>query len=372
VASAASAAVTPSASITTPGAPTTVTAVAGNGQATVTWTAPASNGGTAVTGYNVYRGTTSGGETLLTSLGNVTSYTDTTAVGGTKYFYQVSAVNAQGESAMSAERSATPSSPITVPGAPTLNSATPSSTSVALAWSAPGSNGGASITNYKIYRGSTSGGETLLTTVGNVTSYTDSAVVSGTTYYYEVSAVNSQGEGALSGELSATVLLPAPTGLKVSVTGTTQESMYWTPSTVTGAVYDVYRGGTIVGTTSLPFYLDSGLTAGTAYTYQVRVRNAAGVTSPLSTSSSGTTVNSSTSGNGFIFGSAYNAAGRPLANVQVSISGKGVNKTVNTNADGVYKSASIKPGDYTIAITGSVTYTATVTAGQTTVYATSG
>jgi hypothetical protein len=49
-----------------------------------------------------------------------------------------------------------------------------------------------------------SGGESLLAQVGNVTSFTDSSVVNGVTYYYRVSAVNSVGEGALSGELSAT------------------------------------------------------------------------------------------------------------------------------------------------------------------------
>ena len=54
------------------------------------WNAPA-NGGAAITGYNVYRGTSSGGETLLTQLGNVTAYTDATAVNGTTYFYKVAA-----------------------------------------------------------------------------------------------------------------------------------------------------------------------------------------------------------------------------------------------------------------------------------------
>ena len=92
-----------------------------------------------------------------------------------------------------------PSAPL----APTLSSATGASGSVVLQWSPP-SDGGSAITGYNVYRGTSSGSETLLTQVGNVTTYTDSTAVNGTSYFYEVSAVNAVGEGARSGELSAT------------------------------------------------------------------------------------------------------------------------------------------------------------------------
>jgi hypothetical protein len=100
-----------------------------------------------------------------------------------------------------------------VPLSPTLTSASGADGSVSLQWSAPSSNGGAAVTNYNVYRGTASGAETLLTQVGNVTSYSDSAVTNGTTYYYQVSAVNSVGEGALSNERSAT---PATSSVLVS------------------------------------------------------------------------------------------------------------------------------------------------------------
>jgi len=100
-----------------------------------------------------------------------------------------------------------------VPLSPTLASASGADGSVSLQWSAPSSNGGAAVTNYNVYRGTASGAETLLTQIGNVTSYTDSTVTNGTTYYYEVSAVNSVGEGALSNERSAT---PAASSVIVS------------------------------------------------------------------------------------------------------------------------------------------------------------
>ena len=195
---------TPTAPVTVPGAPTLNTANSGSNSVVLAWSAPSSNGGAPVTGYNIYRGTTAGSEILLATLGNVTGWTDGSAVNGVKYFYKVSAVNSVGEGARSNELSATPTAPATVPGAPTLKSATGGNNSVALAWSAPASNGGAAVTGYVVYRGTSAGGETLLATVGNVSSYTDTKAVNGTTYFYKVSAVNSAGEGGKSNELSAT------------------------------------------------------------------------------------------------------------------------------------------------------------------------
>ena len=89
-----------------------------------------------------------------------------------------------------------------VPGAPSLSGVAGRDGSVVLQWSAPVSDGGSAVTGYEVYRGTASGGETLLAQVGDVTSFTDTSVTNGTTYFYRVSAVNSVGEGALSGELS--------------------------------------------------------------------------------------------------------------------------------------------------------------------------
>ncbi|MGH6656040.1 MAG: PKD domain-containing protein [Actinocrinis sp.] len=93
-----------------PGAPTGLTATGGVGQAALTWTAPASNGQN-ITSYNVYRGTSSGSETLLSTggcggLGAVTSCTDTGLTAGQTYFYKVTASNAAGEGPQSNEASA--------------------------------------------------------------------------------------------------------------------------------------------------------------------------------------------------------------------------------------------------------------------------
>ncbi len=74
---------------------------------------------------------------------------------------------------------------------------------VTLSWSAPSLNVGQSILNYKIYRGTTSGSETFLAIVGNTTTYTDALIDNNVAYYYRVSAVNTEGEGAKSNQATA-------------------------------------------------------------------------------------------------------------------------------------------------------------------------
>ena len=189
---------------TVPGAPT-LSASSGNAVVHLTWTVP-SDGGSPITNYKVYRGTSSGGETLLTTLGNVTSFDDTAVANGTTYYYKVSAVNGVGEGAQSNEASATPQAGATAPSAPqNLTAQAAKGKGVQLSWSAPASNGGSPITGYNIYRGTFSGGETPtpLASVGNVTSFKDTSTTRGQTYYYIVKAVNAVGESPASNEASA-------------------------------------------------------------------------------------------------------------------------------------------------------------------------
>ena len=193
-----------------PVTPRELAGTASDQQVQLTWLAPYCTG-SPITQYKVYRGTTSGGETLLSSggcsgLGNVLTCTDTGLTNGTTYYYKVSAVNSVGEGALGSEINAMPYVPPSVP----LNLSAADSYSggpaMVLTWQAPSSSGTGSISNYKIYRGTASGGETLLTTIGNVLTYTDTGLAEATTYYYKVSAVNSAGpiESDLSNESSDT------------------------------------------------------------------------------------------------------------------------------------------------------------------------
>jgi kumamolisin len=90
---------------TAPDPPTGLTAGAGDGTVTLSWTA--SSGATS---YDIYRGTTIGGEgtTPLVSGITGTTYTDNNVTNGTTYYYKVSATNSVGTSSLSDEVSATP------------------------------------------------------------------------------------------------------------------------------------------------------------------------------------------------------------------------------------------------------------------------
>jgi PKD repeat protein len=104
---------------TPPGAPTGLTASAGTNQVSLSWTAPSNTGGQALTAYTVYRGTSSGSETKVTSggcsglSGTTLSCTDSSLTAGTTYYYKVTASNPTGESPQSNEASATPTAPST-------------------------------------------------------------------------------------------------------------------------------------------------------------------------------------------------------------------------------------------------------------------
>ena len=138
---------------TVPGAPTGLTATPGNDQVSLSWTAPSSDGGLAVTGYDIYQGTAAGQETTTpvnSSPVTGTAYTVKGFSDGTKYYFTVEAVNAVGNGPASNEASAT--TPATLPGTPTGLTATPGNDQVSLSWSPPASDGGATVTGYDIYR----------------------------------------------------------------------------------------------------------------------------------------------------------------------------------------------------------------------------
>jgi fibronectin type 3 domain-containing protein len=91
------------------------------------------------------------------------------------------------------------------PLAPANLTATASNMQVNLTWSTS-----AGATSYNVKRGATSGGPYTQIVNQAATTYTDSGLTNGTTYYYVVSALNTYGESANSAQASATPALPPP------------------------------------------------------------------------------------------------------------------------------------------------------------------
>ena len=183
-----------------PPAPTGLNAVAGNGQVGLSW-----NAAPGATSYNVKRSTVSGGPYTLIAGITTTSFTNTGLTNNTTFFYVVSALNANGESVNSAQVSATPRAP-TIPPAPTGLSATAGNGQVSLTW-----NASSGATSYRVKRATTSGGPytTIATVTG--TSFTNTGLTNGTTYFFVVSALNSAGESGNSNQSSATPSQPTGT-----------------------------------------------------------------------------------------------------------------------------------------------------------------
>jgi len=259
-----------------PDAPTGLAAVAGNQQATLTWSASSPG----VTSYKVKRATAPGGPYTQAGAPTGTSFVDSALNNGSTYYYVVSAVNVTGEGPNSAEVSATPMAP-PLPNAPVGLAAVAGSQQVTLSWTAasPG------VTSYKVKRATAPGGSYTQVATPAASPFVDTGLNNGTTYYYVVSAINVTGEGPISTEVSATPVAPplpdAPVGL-AAVAGYQQVNLTWTAASPGVTSYRIKRATSasgpfgLVGSPTGTSFTDSPLNNGTAYYYVVSAVNGTG------------------------------------------------------------------------------------------------
>ena len=143
---------------TVPGIPSGLTGTAGAGQASLSWTAPTSNGGNTISNYVIqYRVNTAGSSwtTFTRADSSLTTATVTGLTNGTTYVFRVAAANAAGAGANSAESAAL--TPLAAPAAPTGVTGTADDARVTLNWTAPADNGGRTVSDYVIQYSSNNG-----------------------------------------------------------------------------------------------------------------------------------------------------------------------------------------------------------------------
>jgi titin len=188
-------------------APAITTAVAGDSQATLTWTTPTDNGGSGISDYIVQFRTDVVGSSWQTFNDGVTTGTSATVIGltnGISYRFRVAAVTGFGTGNFSVESNAV--TPLAAPAAPTGLTGTRGNQQVTLTWTAPANAGGRPITDYVVQFRTDVAGSTWQTFGDGISSGTTATVTgltNGTAYRFQVAAVTDFAQGAFSAPSAA-------------------------------------------------------------------------------------------------------------------------------------------------------------------------
>ena len=268
-----------------PGPPTSLTATASSAtQINLSWNPPPDNGGPPVIGYQIQYQIDSGNfATLVSNTGTAaTGYSHTGLSTGHSYTYKVFAINSVGTSNSSNTSSAVPVQIISAPYPPTSLVANPASeTSIVLSWAAPTNDGGSPITGYLVEYKVGAGSYSVLFPNNVLTTCLQKGLITGTTYTYRVSAINSIGTSLPSNEASAIpVKTYIPTGVTAIAVSPTQVYLSWIPPSETfGQSISGYRidqklssavFNTVVDNTGITTnYSISNLSTGKTYTFVV-------------------------------------------------------------------------------------------------------
>ena len=225
-------------SLSAPGAPQNLGAGPGDGRVTLIWAAPASNGGAAISKYQ-YRARVAGtsvwdpdwtdvpdGSDSGSSAADETTVTVSGLTNDTVYRFEVRAVNTEGGGTAAARNSTPVAALAEALGRPRTLDAVAGDGRVTLAWTAPGSDGGAAIEKYR-YRVSADGGSSwdpdwtdvpdgadAGDSAADETTFAVSGLINGTAYIFQLRAVNSVGEGSAASAAATptAVRVPLPPG----------------------------------------------------------------------------------------------------------------------------------------------------------------
>lgn len=283
-------------------APTNLTGTAVSGsQIDLTWQDNSQN----EDGFIIERGPGAG--TSFTQIAsvpmNTRRYSDTTVSAGTLYTYRVKAFNATRQSGYSnTVRIGTPLPGLEfTPNAPSNLAATASGAAINLTWV----DNSAVETGFRLERkmGTFEVFAPYAMLAANATSFVDTSVTPGNTYFYRILAYNQNGESAFSNAASATVQqgggggggggdVPAAPSNLTAVGEIFAVSLTWNDSSINEGGFRIERqigGGAWSQIAEVPAnsraYTDSPLSPNNVYTYRVSAFNTAGVSSPSNTAS---------------------------------------------------------------------------------------
>ena len=285
-----------------PGAPQNVTGIADGTTINLSWEAPESDGGATISGYLVESSTD--GETwteLASSLtGRAHAHTGLTLE--TTYRYRVSARNSEGLGTPSDVTRVTALETVVAPGAPgNVAAASGGRHTVELSWDLPASDGGASVTGYKIERRTFREGwsDVEADTGSRDTTYVDGDLYAGRAYFYRVSAINAAGSvGTASAWARVTTAPPSVPSAPLNVrahAGTEEPrvAVWWDPPEDEGGrIFRGYKIEESVGTGEErnwveltngflgTIFFDPFAELGTTRTYRVRAMNSRGTGPP--------------------------------------------------------------------------------------------
>ena len=154
---------------------------------------------------------------------------------GTQYWFRISVVTAGGNGVAANPVAVTP---YTVPTAPVSLVASPRDGEIGFTWSAPVSDGGATITDYQVET-STDGGASWTATIpttGGATAATITGLTNGVAYAFRIAALNAAGTGAASTWVTSSPVAPpvAPRSVEATASEETVAALQWTPPTDDG------------------------------------------------------------------------------------------------------------------------------------------
>ena len=265
--------------VTVPTVPRNIAASTSSGAALLTWVAPQSNGGAAITSYTVSVSPADAATQTITQ-GNALTATFTGLTNGRSYLFTVTAINRVGSTGASINvvTAGPPSGPVDLSGFAGVGAAT-------VSWHAPTNLNGGSLLSYGV---SISPGTTTFTNSPTDLSATFTGLTIGTSYTISVIAKTTGGQSTPSTIIIVPVTNPGPpTSVLATIGASGSINLSWVAPTVTGgaAIYSYTATSNPSGITATSYNMSTmtlnvpGLTNGQAYTFTVVATNTAGLSS---------------------------------------------------------------------------------------------